>query len=235
CVTTRAPLPDPPPVWSRRPQGCFGAMKNFARALRHAWPYRGRLIVSIVCALFAAVLWGLNFTSIYPVLKLLHTGDSLHQWIDKSIAKTQEEIKATEKKVDELSDEEQKLEKLPPGRQVDKDKRKLAGELLRQESKLNAARASLAWGQKQRQCIVAFMPDDCFLTLVYVVVMVLIGVFIKCFFEFVQESLVGSVVNRTQFDLRNRFYRNAIHLDVAQFSEQGTTELMARFTNDMES
>ena len=58
---------------------------------------------------------------------------------------------------------------------------------------------------------------------------------IKCFFEFAQESLVGSVVNLSLFDLRNRFYRNVIHLDVDQFSEQGTSELMARFTNDMES
>jgi ATP-binding cassette subfamily B protein/subfamily B ATP-binding cassette protein MsbA len=47
--------------------------------------------------------------------------------------------------------------------------------------------------------------------------------------------LVGSVVNLTLFDLRNRFYRNVIHLDVDQFGEHGTSELMARFTNDMDS
>src|SRR2546423_9538766 len=64
--------------------------------------------------------------------------------------------------------------------------------------------------------------------------MVFVGVLIKCFFEFLQESLVGSVVNLSLFDLRNRFYRNVIHLDVDQFNEQGTGELMARFTNDME-
>src|SRR5262249_31296444 len=53
-------------------------------------------------------------------------------------------------------------------------------------------------------------------------------------FEFWQESLVGSVVNLSLFDLRNRFYRNAIHLDVNNFGQEGTHELMARFTNDME-
>ncbi|MFL5340193.1 MAG: ABC transporter ATP-binding protein, partial [Gemmataceae bacterium] len=56
----------------------------------------------------------------------------------------------------------------------------------------------------------------------------------KCFFEFCQESLVGNVVNNSLCDLRNRFYRNVIHLDVGEFGEQGTSELMARFTNDME-
>jgi ATP-binding cassette subfamily B protein/subfamily B ATP-binding cassette protein MsbA len=68
-----------------------------------------------------------------------------------------------------------------------------------------------------------------------VLLLVLVGVALKCCFEFVQEWLVGSVMNLTLFDLRNRFYRNVIHLDVDQFGEHGTGELMARFTNDMES
>src|SRR5262249_45176860 len=57
---------------------------------------------------------------------------------------------------------------------------------------------------------------------------------IKGFFEFWQETLVGCVVNLSLFDLRNRFYRNAVHLDVSNFGEHGSHELMARFTNDME-
>ena len=65
--------------------------------------------------------------------------------------------------------------------------------------------------------------------------LVVIGVGVKGFFEFWQESLVGSVANRSLFDLRNRFYRNVIHLDVSHFGSQGTHELMARFTNDMET
>jgi ATP-binding cassette subfamily B protein/subfamily B ATP-binding cassette protein MsbA len=63
---------------------------------------------------------------------------------------------------------------------------------------------------------------------------VVVAVAIKGFFEFWQESLVGSVVNLSLYDLRNRFFRNVIHLDVNNFSEEGTHELMARFTNDME-
>ncbi|MCS7161292.1 MAG: ABC transporter ATP-binding protein, partial [Gemmatales bacterium] len=35
-------------------------------------------------------------------------------------------------------------------------------------------------------------------------------------------------------DLRNRLYDNVLRLDVTQFTEDGTHELMARFTNDME-
>ena len=46
--------------------------------------------------------------------------------------------------------------------------------------------------------------------------------------------MVGSVVNLSLYDLRNRFYRNAVHLDLNQFGEQGSSELMSRFTNDTE-
>src|SRR5204863_1322080 len=40
--------------------------------------------------------------------------------------------------------------------------------------------------------------------------------------------------NLSLYDLRNRFFRNVVHLDVNHFGEEGTHELMARFTNDME-
>src|SRR5581483_4305534 len=73
-----------------------------------------------------------------------------------------------------------------------------------------------------------------FNTLVVLIGLVVVAVAIKGFFEFWQESLVGSVVNLSLYDLRNRFYRNVIHLDVNNFGEDGTHELMARFTNDME-
>lgn len=210
-------------------------MKNLLRALRHAFPYRRRLALSIFAAICAAFLWGLNFTSIYPVLKLLHTGQSLHQWVDECIASAQKEADSLQTKIEKLTDEEKNLDRLTPSSQVEKARRDLANDLLKLESKQQAARAAIYWYQVLRKYIHALLPDDCYRTLACVIGMVLVGVAFKCFFEFAQESLVGSVVNLSLFDLRNRFYRNVIHLDVDQFSDAGTAELMARFTNDMES
>src|SRR5207244_1187432 len=103
------------------------------------------------------------------------------------------------------------------------------------DAKLESARRSLYRYQILSKYIYAYLPRDPFRVLVMVIGLVVIGVVIKCFFEFGQESLVGSVVNRSLFDLRNRFYRNVIHLYLDQFSDQGTSELMSRFTHDMES
>jgi ATP-binding cassette subfamily B protein/subfamily B ATP-binding cassette protein MsbA len=82
--------------------------------------------------------------------------------------------------------------------------------------------------------VLRYLPTDRFQTLAALIGLVVVAVAIKGFFEFWQESMVGSVVNLSLYDLRNRFYRNVIHLDISQFGEDGTHELMARFTNDME-
>jgi ATP-binding cassette subfamily B protein/subfamily B ATP-binding cassette protein MsbA len=221
-------------------------MKNFLRALRHALPYRRRLLASLACALCAAVLWGLNFTSIYPVLKLLHTEQSPHQWVDEQITVLDKEVRSLEPPIATMSLQKLPLEKRLADMQQDPAQRAFTlpleqqvrdtnRELARLESKLGSARRSLYWYQVARKYIYKLLPPDCYQTLVWLILLVVGGIAIKCFFEFAQESLVGSVVNLSLFDLRNRFYRNAIHLDIDQFGEHGTSELMARFTNDMES
>ena len=214
-------------------------MKNFLRALRHAMPYRRRIVLSIVCALCAAIFWGANFSSIYPVLKLLHDKESPHEWVNHRIDDIQKNIADYEQQI-KLRTAELEATKKEQRRKgnslfLEQKVRDINKELLKQETKLGPSRSSLYWHQVLSKYIHRFLPPDCFQTLAWVILFVVCGVVIKCFFEFAQESLVGSVVNLSLFDLRNRFYRNAIHLDVDQFGEQGTSELMARFTNDMES
>jgi ATP-binding cassette, subfamily B, bacterial MsbA len=211
-------------------------MKNFLRALRHALPYRRRLGMSIFCAVCAAILWGLNFTSIYPVLKLLHTGQSPQQWIAEHIAALDRDIAPLELDGKRNADRLKDIEGFEPGKFREQEIRRLNIEQARVEDKLQWLRRKLYTYQiLQKYANSSWVPTDAFRTLALVIGLVVLGTAVKCFFEFGQESLVGSVVNLSLFDLRNRFYRNAIHLDVDQFGEHGTSELMARFTNDMES
>jgi ATP-binding cassette subfamily B protein/subfamily B ATP-binding cassette protein MsbA len=210
-------------------------MKNFLRALRHAWPYRTRLILSVICAVLAAVLWGLNFTSIYPVLKLLHTGKSPQQWVEERIAGMSLEVDALQIEVDKVSEKEKEYDAIPPSKHRDQALRDVASDLVRLEGKLESARRQLWYLKVAQKYINGWVPNDCFQTMCVVIALVFVCVGLKCLFEFFQESLVGSVVNLSLFDLRNRFYRNVIHLDINQIEEQGTSELMARFTNDMDS
>ena len=93
-------------------------MKNFIRALRFAWPYRVRLGISFLCALMAAALWSLNFTAIYPILRIMGTGpdDNLQSWVNASIKKIQDErVAPKEAKMAELKEKKRWAEDLPSG------------------------------------------------------------------------------------------------------------------------
>jgi ATP-binding cassette subfamily B protein/subfamily B ATP-binding cassette protein MsbA len=210
-------------------------MKNFLRAIRCSWPYRRRLVLSVVCALLAAFFWSLTFTAIYPILKIIGSDKNLQQWASVEISNTQKEVDRWEKNIAELNKRVQQLDGKAPDREIDLQRKRLSGDLAKAESKLEPARRDLYRYHFLREWIDRLFPDDRFQTLAVLMGLVVVGVGLKGFFEFWQESLVGSVVNLSLFDLRNRFYRNVIHLDVANFSEQGTHELMARFTNDMET
>jgi ATP-binding cassette subfamily B protein/subfamily B ATP-binding cassette protein MsbA len=209
-------------------------MKNFVRALRFSWPFRGRLIVSVFCALMAAILWSLNLSAIYPVLKILSTNQSPQEWINAQAAESQRQIDEIEPKVDELSRTMRDIDDKKPAEIRDKIRRDLSKELAKQESRLETHRTDLRHALLAKKYI-DHLPSDGFKVLVWLFSAIVVSVAIKGCFEFCQDSLVGSVVNLSLFDLRNRFYRNAIHLDVDHFGDQGTSELMARFTNDMET
>ncbi len=118
-------------------------MKNFVRALRHTWPYRRRFAVSVVCAALAAVLWGLNFTCIYPVLKLLNNRETPQQWVDGCIDEVQADIDKYEPDSQKLQDHLRELEKQPTSPEVEKQKSNATSDAARVERRLAAARAYL--------------------------------------------------------------------------------------------
>lgn len=209
-------------------------MKNFVRTLRYAWTYRGRLGVSIACAFMAAAFWSVNFTAVYPILKILSDERTLQDWVEERIQATQKEIDKWQASVDHYQKESKDLEEKPASPARSKRERDLASDLAKYQSKLDSETTALYRYQVAKKYIFLFFPHDRFQSLMWVVVMVVIAVAVKGFFEFWQESLVGSAVNLSLFDLRNQFYRKVIHLDVRNFSDTGTGELMARFTNDME-
>jgi len=209
-------------------------MKNFLRALRIAYAYRGRLILSLLCALCAAALWGLMFTCIDPVLSILKNGNNLQSRQERRIADAQKVVDELEPRIATLAEEQKQVDNLPPGSERDERLRAAARDLEKLTRKLESARSDLRWLHFSKKYIDQFMPTDAFSTLFWLFAFVVATVAVRGVFDFAQESLVGSIVNRALYDLRNRFFRNVIHLDANQFGEQGSSEMMARLTNDME-
>src|SRR5437868_9967137 len=101
----------------RSPAGRANLMKNFLRALRVAWGYRGRLLLSLACALLAAVLWGLMFTCIDPVLYLLKNANkpdnNLQARQEKKIAEAQKVVEEVEPLIQDLRGQQKQLDGFP--------------------------------------------------------------------------------------------------------------------------
>lgn len=210
-------------------------MKHYLQALRFSWPYRGRITASIICALIAAVFWSLNFTAIYPVLKIIGGEQNLQSWANSSIQKVEEQIKPLEKELADLSKRCAALKaEQEESKERDREERRASLILARLESKLESLRHQLYNYQLLKQYIDKFVPTDAFETLALIIGLIVVTMFCKGFFEFWQEALVGSVVNRSLYDMRNYFFRKVIQQDMGQFSQSGTSELMSRFTNDIE-
>src|SRR5438067_2089005 len=211
-------------------------MRNFLRSLRYSWPYRHRLAASVVCALAVAALWSLSLAAIYPVLKILSTDRNLHQWVDGEIDRLQKDpvAQARQRALEQHRAELAYLQDKPdfPGKE-DRE-RELTREISRCEAESSAHAADLVRYQLLKKWVIAHLPHDRFQTFLWIMLAVVLGVLVKGVFEFLHESLVGGVTNRTLFDLRNVFFRRVIRQDVRQLTATGTTELMARFTNDME-
>jgi ATP-binding cassette subfamily B protein/subfamily B ATP-binding cassette protein MsbA len=211
-------------------------MKNFLRALRFAWPYRYRLVLSLACALAAAVFWSVTFTAIDPILKILRHEKSLQDIfrgeIDhiqtERIDPLQKQVKRCQSRLEEADHQK--------GHLADEDKlrRQLANELAKQQGRLAVAQREQAFYHVALKYAEMLLPDNRFQCVAVILAMVVAAVAIKGMFEFWQEALVGGVVVRAQYDLRNRFFRRAIHLDLSNFNDAGTHEMTARFTNDME-
>jgi ABC-type multidrug transport system fused ATPase/permease subunit len=183
------------------------------------------MAASLVCGLVVALFWGLNFSAVYPLLTVLLENKTLVQWVDDGI--DQERTKIVE------------LEKTVAGIQTDRqagDERAVeSGELARRESELNTSRSALGWYQWSRPFLEKYTPDDSFKTLCVLMAGLMVAMFLKGIFDFLQEYLAGSVVSLAVFDLRRRLYRKTLGLDLSYFTEKGTHDLTARLTNDVES
>ncbi len=92
--------------------------------------------------------------------------------------------------------------------------------------------ASYLWLQPR---IDRYLPRDGFRTLLVLLTLIVAGVAVKGLFLFLQEVLVADVMQLTLFDIRNHFFRRTMALDLSSFNDQGSAELISRFTNDMDS
>ncbi len=206
------------------------------RVLRLSWAYRARIVVSGVAALLVALFWSLNLSAVYPVLQILSADTNMQQWVAKEIAQNQAKAEDPERirRIEDLRWQLHALEANPDAPDRDNTTRRVFRELAKLEGEQNEYSSKVYRYKLLESTVIRHLPLGRFPTFVWIVIALIASIALKGIFEFIQEILVGVVVHRTLFDFRNQFFRSAIHQDVHQLGEAGTTELMSRITNDME-
>src|SRR5262245_60174 len=81
-------------------------MKNFARLVHFAWPYKVRFGLSIACAAMVALLFFAELGAVYPLLHILFDSQNPQRWIGEKIEATQEDLQVLEARRAECQDDE---------------------------------------------------------------------------------------------------------------------------------
>ncbi|MBN2023995.1 MAG: ABC transporter ATP-binding protein [Pirellulales bacterium] len=201
-------------------------MNNFGRVVRLSLRYRWTFVASIVCAVLAAALWGGNIGTVYPVLKVAFENESLQNWAEKEIAGSREKIRECE---DEIAQLEARLKTVGP-----EETAALEVRLRAAQTRIGAERKAVATIQWLKP-LVDRLPRDPFATLALFIGILLVGTLVKEAFLIANTILVARLAHLGTFQLRKLFYRRTLKMDLASFHNEGTSDLMSRFTYDMEA
>lgn len=201
-------------------------MKNFGRVVRLALHYRFTFALSVITALGVALFWGANIGAVYPVLKVAFNNQSLQEWIAEEITRSKQTI---EEKSDEIRALNAKLAHATP-----EERRLIRFDMAGAEDRLKAERHAV-WRYELAQPYVGYLPKDPLQTVVFFVGLLLLGTLAKDVFLISNSILTARLAQLAEFDLRKLFYRRTLRMDLATFNDEGTSDLMSRFTYDMDS
>jgi subfamily B ATP-binding cassette protein MsbA len=202
-------------------------VNSFARILPFLWPSRKQLLLSFVFAFLVAVLWGGNLSIAFPVVKVLVEGENAESYVEKQIAECDSTIRKSEQ---ELSELEEKLASANQDEELSFLRKKA-----RAEARLTKASQRLAILRWANVYVVPHVPSDRFNTFTMILGVLLFLTLLKLACMFAEEVLVGSVVQLTVLRIRQECLRRILALDLQTLRMQGTSELMSRFTYDIEA
>lgn len=202
-------------------------MKSFGRVIRLALQYRFSVVASLFCALMVGLLWGGNITVVYPFVEVVFDGQSLRDWVDEQIA----DCRARQGEASAVIARTTTALKTAS----ESDKAQLQNEQSEARSQLERELWTERGYRWAEPAIKRYTPDDAFLTLVLLIGFVFLGTVLKSLFTIAHTILVGRLTQLAIFDLRKQFFRRTLRMDLSTFTNEGSADLMSRFTHDMES
>jgi len=206
---------------------------SYTRLIPYLWPHRRALLVSTLFGCLVAILWGANLSVAFPLVKVLLEGESLHAYVADEIARNELETKSWDQTHSERLEEIAELQRLQePG--YEQRLAEVRTRMVRAERKRNEA-AFRAWQFRWMQLhAMRWVPQDKFQTFTWILVLLVLATILKGVFIFIQDVLVGRVVQVVLMSVRKEMLRRTLQLDYPALMAHGVPQLMSRFTFDTE-
>lgn len=217
-------------------------MNSFTRLGPFVWPYRRLLAWSVLFAFVVATLWGANLSVVFPIVKVLLERQNLHEYVEgeitrceKLVAKDTQRLGVIEKA---LADQSGNGVSALDG-QILQDETEADLPLLvkktRVQTRLTDTAHELLAYRKLKATVLPWVPTDRFNTFALLLLILLVATVIKDSFFYLQDMVVGRVVQLITMDLRKALFRRTLKLDYQSVSSAGTADLLSRFTYDIET
>ncbi|HEY2828052.1 MAG TPA: ABC transporter transmembrane domain-containing protein, partial [Pirellulales bacterium] len=207
-------------------------MNNFYRTLRLVFRYKWTLAASTFTAIMVALLWGFNISGAYPVLAVISSNESLQNWLNNDIQKTQKNIDDLNTKIEAIQ-ADIKTQNDPQVTASSTNLPRLQAELSTDHSSLKAEQSHLKRCQFFQPYVEKYLPGDAYAALFVIMMVISAGYILKNIFLVFDSVLVDRLSNLATLDLRKKFYRRTLRMDLGSFSDARVSELMTRFTNDV--
>ncbi len=202
-------------------------LDSLKRTLPYIWPYRRRLLLSVVFALAVGLLWGMNLSFVYPIMQVLFSEGNLEERYEAEIVELQNQKQEHQLKI---SYQNQILEETEGNRERVEIQRKVAVE----SAELSDIENKLWFNQWLLKYVIKHVSEDRFNAFAAIMGVLCVATVLKGICIFVQGYLVGGVVQLSIMGIRKRLFRKALAMDYQTLSGEGTSELTSRFTYDMD-
>ncbi|MEZ6046276.1 MAG: ABC transporter ATP-binding protein [Planctomycetaceae bacterium] len=192
-------------------------------------------------AVLIAALWGANLSLVGPIATVMLEDQELSVAVDKKIEEATAETILLGQKVDayeQLKEEfvtDLEKEDLDKKQKNDWKRNATAPSVISPEAQnsLSEATSELNLWTWVKSDIIQYLPRDSFDVLAVLLGILLVATVIKGVFTFIQETLIGSVVELTTISIRKDCFRKVLSLDYQTIHHKGTSDLVSRFTNDL--
>ena len=201
-------------------------MSSFGRVVRLALKHRLTFAASVVSAVIVAVLWGGNIGALLPFLEMASENKTLQDWVDQEILRADKQAQQQEAR---LADLHARWAREPAERQA-----ALASQIDLAQARLEAEQRALGRFRFLKPYVDAYVPRDRFQTLALLIGALVISTLVKNLFLMANTMVTARLSYLGTFELQQAFFARTLRMDMATFSNEGTADLMSRFTYDVQ-